>query len=125
MIFTILIILIGIIGLLMTLVVLLQSGQGGGLAGIASGSTTQILGSRQAPDVLEKITWSLATVFIVLCVLTNFAIDKDQQGGSVIQGSSQGTEQIVPAPTEGETVPAPPPAGGTTPAGETPVNPAN
>lgn len=110
MLFTILIILIGIIGLLMTLVVLLQSGQGGGLAGIASGSTTQILGSRQAPDVLEKITWILAGSFIVLCVLTNFAIDKGEQGGSVIQGSSQGagTEQLVPAPaapTEGATVP--------------------
>ena len=112
MLFTILIILIAIIGLLMTLVVLLQSGQGGGLAGIASGSTTQILGSRQAPDVLVKITWVLAGSFIVLCVLTNFAIDKGEQGGSVIQGSSQGagTEQLVPAPAapaDGGAAPAP------------------
>lgn len=118
MFFTILIILIGLIGLLMTLVVLLQSGQGGGLAGVAAGSTTQILGSRQAPDVLEKITWGLATAFIVLCIATNFAIDKNTQGGSVIQERSQGagTEQTIPAPA---------PAEGAAPAGETPPPPAN
>lgn len=98
MFFTIIIILIAIIGVLMTLVVLLQAGQGGGLAGIASGSTTQILGSRQAPDVLEKATWTLATAFIVLCILTNFAIDTSQTPQSVIQGQGAGaqTEETLP-----------------------------
>ena len=105
MFFTILIVIIAIIGILMTLVVLLQAGQGGGLAGIAAGSTTQILGNRQAPDVLEKATWTLATAFIVLCILTNFAIDTGtQQGRSVIQeqAAGQGTEQTLPVapPTE-------------------------
>ena len=74
--FIFLIIIIAIIGLVMTLLVLLQSGRGGGLAGIAAGgATTQILGARQAPDVLEKGTWTLAALFIVLCILTNFTID--------------------------------------------------
>lgn len=97
MFFTILIVIIAIIGVLMTLVVLLQAGQGGGLAGIASGSTTQILGNRQAPDVLEKATWTLATAFIVLCILTNFAIDTSTDAGqSVIQDQATGTEQTLP-----------------------------
>jgi len=102
--FTFLIVLISIIAILMTLVVLLQSGKGGGLAGIAAGgATTQILGSRQAPDFLEKATWSLATAFIVLCILSNFVIGPEDQGGSVIQQQGQ-TGQIqtpvLPAPTD-------------------------
>jgi preprotein translocase subunit SecG len=100
--FTFLIVLISIIAVLMTLVVLLQSGKGGGLAGIAAGgATTQILGSRQAPDFLEKATWSLATAFIVLCILSNFVIGPDTQGDSVIQqnaDSGQVETPVLPAP---------------------------
>ncbi|MEM1127987.1 MAG: preprotein translocase subunit SecG [Bacteroidota bacterium] len=97
--FTLLIIVIAIIALLITLVVLLQSGKGGGLAGIASGgATTQILGARQAPDVLERATWVLGWAFIVLCVLTNFAIDRGTEVESVIQQRGTGaTEQTAPA----------------------------
>ena len=110
--FTFLIVLIALIGLLLTVLVLLQSGKGGGLAGIAAGgATTQILGARQAPDVLEKGTWILATLFIVLCILTNFAIDTEEAGESVIQQRArQGqTEQVLP-PAGGE-APVVPPAG--------------
>lgn len=71
--YTFLIVVIALIALVLMVVVLLQSGKGGGLAGIASGGqATQILGARQAPDFLEKATWSLATVFILLCLVTSF-----------------------------------------------------
>jgi len=99
--FTFLIILIALIAIMMVLVVLVQSGSGGGLAGIASGgATTQILGSRQAPDFLEKATWTLATAFIVLCVLTNFVSSGSEKAESVIQQRAQDgqTEQVVPPP---------------------------
>ena len=107
--FEFLIVLISIIGVLMTLGILLQSGKGGGLAGIASGgATTQILGSRQAPDFLEKATWTLATAFIVLCVLTNFAIDTGG-GESVIQQQATGTtQQALPAPQPAAPATTPP-----------------
>jgi len=97
--FIFLIVLIAIIAVLITLVILIQSGKGGGLAGIAAGgATTQILGARQAPDVLEKATWTLATLFIVLCILTNFVIDRTEVQESVIQQRAQGeqTEQTAP-----------------------------
>ena len=116
--FTFLIILIALIGILITFVVLVQSGKGGGLAGIAAGgATTQILGARQAPDVLEKATWMLATLFIVLCILTNFAIDTgDGPQESVIQQRAQQEQQPGPAlPPGGEQLPGQqpqaPPAG--------------
>jgi len=106
--FTFLIVLISIIALLMTLVVLLQSGKGGGLAGIAAGgATTQILGSRQAPDFLEKATWTLATIFIVLCILSNFVIGPEVQGGSVIQQNADtGTVQTPTLPAPDDAAPA-------------------
>jgi len=100
--FTFLIVLISVIAILMTLVVLLQSGKGGGLAGIAAGgTTTQILGSRQAPDFLEKATWALGSAFIVLCILSNFVIGDEQAAGSVIQqnaNSGQVQTPVLPAP---------------------------
>lgn len=102
--FTFIIILIAIIAILISLVVLVQSGKGGGLAGIASGgATTQILGARQAPDVLEKATWTLATLFIVLCILSNFAIDRGEVQESVIQQRAQQEQQGQPVlPPAGE-----------------------
>lgn len=101
--FAFLVVVITLIGLLMTLSVLLQSGKGGGLAGIAAGGATrQMLGARQAPDVLEKATWTLATLFIVLCVLTNFTIDRGGEQESVIQQRSQQAtpEQTAPLPPD-------------------------
>ena len=103
--FTLIIILISIIAVLMTLAALLQAGTGGGLAGIASGgATTQILGSRQAPDFLEKATWTLSTAFIVLCILSNFVIDRSGNQGSVIQEQGVQTQQQAPVlpPAGGE-----------------------
>ncbi|HET6568070.1 MAG TPA: preprotein translocase subunit SecG [Rhodothermales bacterium] len=133
--FTFLIIIIAIIAVLMVLVVLLQSGQGGGLAGIAAGgATTQILGARQAPDMLEKATWVLATAFFVLCILTNFAIPHAEQQRSIIQERAAGqtaTPTLPPAgapattPPAGQTT-APAPNGGTqsAPSSAQPVTPA-
>ena len=106
--FTFIIILISIIAILISLVVLVQSGKGGGLAGIAAGGATQqVLGARQAPDVLEKATWILATAFIALCILSNFIIDRSDSAtpDSVIQQSAQGDQVLPPAE-----IPALPPA---------------
>ncbi|MGA7307287.1 MAG: preprotein translocase subunit SecG [Rhodothermales bacterium] len=121
-IYTVLIILIAIIGVLMGIVVLLQSGKGSGLAGIAGGGgATQLLGARQAPDILEKATWVLATLFIVLCIGTNFFVDKAETRESVIQTQGQQLPVTPPAATPAGGQQAPPagqqapPTGGQTP----------
>ena len=107
--FILLIIIITLIAIVMTFLILLQSGKGGGLAGIAAGgATTQILGARQAPDILEKGTWILATIFIALCILTNFAIDKGDSQHSIIQQHGQQSAQpLAPAPEDAAPLPAP------------------
>ncbi|MEM1117035.1 MAG: preprotein translocase subunit SecG [Bacteroidota bacterium] len=115
--FYLLIALILIVALLMALVVLLQSGKGGGLAGIASGGqTTQILGARQAPDFLEKATWSLGAAFLILCVVTTFFIPRAGEGGSVLQDRADELPSAGPAPIEAPAdAPAPSPANPATP----------
>jgi preprotein translocase subunit SecG len=109
MLFGFLVVLIALLALLLVGVVLLQSGKGGGLAGIASTGTTQILGARQAPDVLEKATWVLGGLFILLCVLTSFTLDTSPAERSVVQ---EGNVQTAPATP---TTPVVPPANPATP----------
>ncbi len=112
--FTLLVVIIALIGLVMTLVVLLQSGRGGGLAGIAAGGATQqLLGTRTAPDILEKATWTLGALFIFLCVLTNFFIGGEEAGQSVIQ-QGQATEQAPPVLPPVDAQPLQPGDGGAT-----------
>ena len=114
--YTAIIVIIGLIGLLMSIVILLQSGRGTGLAGIAAGeSTRQVLGARQAPDLLEKATWTLATVFIVLAILANFAIDRQGQTESIIQqeaqqqgGTQQNAQPALPGQQQGQQTPQAP-----------------
>ncbi len=103
--FSFMVVIIALIAAVMILVILMQSGQGQGLSGIASGGATrQVLGTRQAPDMLEKATWTLAAIFISLCVITNFFIDRGEQE-SVIQQRAQDNptqQQQTPAPGGGQ-----------------------
>ena len=100
--FYFLIVLILIIALLMGIAILLQSGKGGGLAGIAAGGqTTQILGARQAPDFLEKVTWWLGWTFLGMCLITTFFIPRaGGGGGSILQERAGELPSAAPAPIE-------------------------
>lgn len=95
MLFGLLVAILALLSLVLILVVLLQSGKGGGLSGIGAGGTTQILGARQAPDSLEKITWGLGAVFALLCILSSFVIPRERDV-NVLDGVR--TEQTAPAP---------------------------
>ena len=102
--FSFMVVLIALIAAVLILIILMQSGQGQGLSGIASGGATrQVLGTRQAPDMLEKATWTLAAVFISLCVITNFFIDTGEQE-SVIQQRAQDnpSQQGQTPPNQGD-----------------------
>jgi preprotein translocase subunit SecG len=62
-------ILILLASILMILAVLVQKSKGGGLASGFS-SSNQIMGVRKTTDFIEKFTWSLAAVVILLSILT-------------------------------------------------------
>jgi preprotein translocase subunit SecG len=107
MIYTILVILIAIICVLLILVVLMQSGQGGGLSGGLAGNMTtgsgNMIGARRTADFLSKATSVLGGAFLVLCLMANFAIDRQStQQRSVIQQSGP----IVPMDGQDFSLPA-------------------
>ena len=62
---------------LLVLVVLVQNSKGGGLASNFSGSN-QFMGVRKSADFLEKTTWTLAIVLLVLSMFSFFIIPKNQ-----------------------------------------------
>ncbi len=56
---------------LLTLIVLIQNPKGGGIAANFI-APNQIMGVKRSTDVVEKATWILAGVLIVLSLSTNF-----------------------------------------------------
>ena len=107
-------VIIVVASVLLTLIVLVQNSKGGGLAAnFAAGNTT--FGVRQTADFLEKTTWWLAGIVLVLCIVATFFTPKASKGAaSSIENQIQQT-----APAEGE--PALPANTIAVPAEETPA----
>ena len=73
--FTIFLILIIIVCLLLMLVVMVQNPKGGGLSSSFGGSGNQVVGGvKKTGDFLDKSTWTLATLLIVLILLSNVSL---------------------------------------------------
>ncbi len=68
-------ILILIVSILLGLIVLVQNPKGGGLAANFSGGT-QFMGARQTADFLEKASWTLAVVLLVLSLTATMIIPR-------------------------------------------------
>jgi preprotein translocase subunit SecG len=77
--FFIVAVLVFIICLLLILVVLVQNSKGGGLASNFSGSN-QYMGVRKTADFLEKTTWTLAVLLLVLSMTSIFVIPRNVDG---------------------------------------------
>lgn len=73
MLYFFLIILMVCVSVLMCLIVLIQKSKGGGLAsGFAS--SNQIMGVRKTADFLEKTTWTLAALMVIISVVSAYTI---------------------------------------------------
>ena len=67
--------LIVLASVLMCLIVLIQNSKGGGLAaGFAS--SNQIMGVRKTTDFLEKATWTLAGLMVVISILAAYSLPR-------------------------------------------------
>lgn len=95
---TLFIILIVLASFAMILVVLVQKSKGGGLSSSFSG-TNAILGYKKTTDTIEKITWSLATFIIVLCVASVSLTPRSNGSKPAIQAPVQ-QEQALPDMTD-------------------------
>ena len=99
--FTIFLILIIAVCFLLVLVVMVQNPKGGGLSSSFGGGGSQIVGGvKKTGDFLDKSTWTLATLLIVLILLSNVAIK-----GSFVEAESKLLQGDDIETTVPETVP--------------------
>lgn len=82
---------------LLLLVILVQNPKGGGLSS-TFGEGNQFMGVKKTSDFLEKSTWGLALVLVALTLMSNFAIDRnDNQNQSIIiEQVEDSAEDFVP-----------------------------
>ena len=118
--FSVFLVLITIVCFLLIVVIMVQNPKGGGLSSSIGGS--QMLGGVQkTTDFLDKSTWTLATILIVLILLSSLSFTgalSDQN--KVLQDietapATQSTNPIVPSATDAAPA-TPAPAAATEPA---------
>ena len=98
--FTIFLSLIILVSFLLVVVIMVQNPKGGGLSSSFGGGGTQQLGGvKKTTDFLDKSTWALATLLLVLILLSNVGI----MDGRSSQESQVDTEQV---PVEAPVTPA-------------------
>ena len=105
--FTIFLALIIIVCLLLVLVIMVQNPKGGGLSSSFGGSGNQVVGGvKKTGDFLDKSTWVLATLLLVLILISNVSIFGGTDSESkLIQGEDQ-EQTIAPAQEAPATTPA-------------------
>lgn len=95
--YTLVVILILIVSVLLGLIVLVQNSKGGGLVSNFGGAN-QMMGVRQTSDFLEKATWSLAGVLVVLCLISSITIPKNIKSGDAYDTEMrQQIENVMPS----------------------------
>lgn len=98
-IFTLFMILIMIASILLVIIVMAQNPKGGGLSGTFGGTSSAQFGVQRTNDFMEKATWSLGAIIVVLILLS-----------VILTGKPSSTMRQAPAKKE---APAPQTAPGT------------
>ena len=93
--YTALVITILFVSVLLGLIVLVQNSKGGGLVSNFGGAN-QMMGVRQTSDFLEKATWTLGAILVVLCLLSSITLPKNSKEGTP---KSELENVIAPLPT--------------------------
>ncbi|MBU2975459.1 preprotein translocase subunit SecG [Zobellia sp. B3R18] len=99
--FTIFLILIIIVCFLLILVIMVQNPKGGGLSSSFGGGGSQIVGGvKKTGDFLDKSTWTLSILLVVLILASNVALKGNFSDTDSKLLNGDGIETVVP-----ETVP--------------------
>ncbi|MGA9212558.1 preprotein translocase subunit SecG [Kaistella sp.] len=101
-IFTLFMVLIMIASILLIIMVMAQNPKGGGLSGTFGGTSSAQFGVQRTNDFMEKATWSLGAIIIVLILLSVILTAKPSQ--QFQQGSAP---QTAPGTNNPTTMPAP------------------
>ncbi|XMO87478.1 preprotein translocase subunit SecG [Algibacter sp. AS12] len=109
--FTIFLVLIVVVAFLLIVVIMVQNPKGGGLSSSFGGGGTQQLGGvKKTTDFLDKSTWTLATLLLVLILVSNIAIDRGNAGveSKALDTDAQSTQPLPAVPTTNDTTTATP-----------------
>ena len=100
--FSIFLVLIVIVAFLLVVVIMVQNPKGGGLSSsFGGGGGQQVGGVKKTSDFLDKSTWALATLLIVLILMSNIAIggtDSSQESKALDLEAAPTTSQPVAVP---------------------------
>ncbi|MAQ75126.1 MAG: preprotein translocase subunit SecG [Aquimarina sp.] len=101
--FTIFLGLIVIVSFLLIVVIMVQNPKGGGLSSSFGGGGTQQLGGvKKTTDFLDKSTWALATLLLVLILLSNINLMGDASSVESQVDTDQVPVQTTPATPEAD-----------------------
>ena len=106
--YSVLVILAIVVAVPLIFIVLIQESKGGGLAS-SFASSNQIMGVRKTTDFVEKATWTLAGLLVVLSVMTRFFIPVGKDVDANVTNMTM-PAPTVPAPAKNATAPAKAPA---------------
>ncbi len=116
--YVVIIVLTVIVAIMLIGIVLIQKSKGGGLSSQFGGASS-VIGVRQTNSFLEKATWTLAALIVVLSVASAYTMPKAGNGTTVRTQTTApaaaptGSEFATPAPAAAEApaaTPAPAPA---------------
>lgn len=84
---------------LLILVVMVQNPKGGGLSSSFGGGVQQMGGVQKTTDFLDRSTWVLGAVLLILILLSNVALEKSNvtSESKLIQGDN--IEEVIPEET--------------------------
>lgn len=102
-------ILILIVAVLLTLIVVVQNSKGGGLAA-GFGDSNKYMGVRKTTDFLEKATWTLAGILVVLSITTSHFMKPSKAAEQSSTFIEQSQKNPVQAPVPAATLPGLPAA---------------
>ncbi|MEJ7808976.1 MAG: preprotein translocase subunit SecG [Gemmatimonadaceae bacterium] len=123
--YTVLIFLLVLISLVLIAAILLQSGKGGGLAasfGGASSSADSFVGTRQAANLLTRLSWWGAGLFLFVGFVLSLMSSRTSAPRSVLDRTFSQPARTAPAPaTTPSTVPLEPAAKAPAPAPPAPT----
>lgn len=104
--YTLIVVLAVVVSILLAAIVLVQESKGGGLASSVAGANS-VLGVRKTTDFVEKATWSLAGILVVLAIASSFFVAPAEKNADDIVND---IKTSAPAPQlPGQPAPAPVP----------------
>lgn len=104
--YTVTVILIILVCILLAIVVLVQNSKGGGLAANFA-APNQIMGVRKTTDFIEKATWTLAAILVVLSIVATATIPSRSEEALQNHVTTENTLPQTANPVQSAAQPAP------------------